>query len=95
LTHACLSLQSFAGDGTMAEGQIEAAGRADALHQFDSRDQRLIASHRGEGGQIASASAVPEACARFGAHPQVGKDFGARAGELPRQLSNLLTMGVP
>ncbi len=82
-------------DGTMAEGQIEAAGRADALHQFDSRDQRLIALTEEKAAKSASASAVPEGL-RPVARILKSEKISARVLEnFTRQLSNLLTSGVP
>lgn len=82
-------------DGSMAEGQVEAAGRADVLRQFDSRDQRLIALAEAAAPKSDSAAAVPEGL-RSAVRALKSEKISARVLEnFTRQLSNLLTSGVP
>lgn len=82
-------------DGTMAEGQLEAAGRPDAFRQMETRGLRLIS--------LAEAAAKKGAARNGGTAAAAGLSFkfksqkvSAKALEnFTRLLSSLLASGVP
>lgn len=82
--------KALAANGSVAEGQIEAAGRAEAFRQMESQGLRPInLAESRNGGKAASAPAAPKLS--FGS-----KKISARMLEnFTRLLSSLLAAGVP
>ena len=82
-------------NGTMSEGQIDAAGRSDAFNQFDARGLRLVALTEAAVPGAGSATALP---ADWNTLVRAFKSekISARVLEnFTRLLSNLLASGVP
>ena len=87
------------GSGTVAEGQIEAAGRAEAFRQMEGMGLRPISlAEKAGGGSAAKAGAIPKV-----ASPLSGLSLGAKSENISarvlenftRLLSSLLAAGVP
>src|SRR5579871_5095243 len=81
-------------DGTMAEGQLEAAGRPDAFRQMETRGLRLVS--------LAEAAAAKNGAAKNGQSTAAGFSFNFKSQKVSakalenftRLLSSLLASGV-
>ena len=80
-------------DGKMAEGQLEAGGRADAFRQMEERGLKPInLAEKGAGGAAANGdSAAVKTGITFGS----GKVSARMLENFTRLLSSLLAAGVP
>ena len=82
-------------DGTLAEGQLEAAGRPDAFRQMEGRGLKLVS--------LAEAAAAKKGAVKSGAAPADNFSFkfkpqkvsGKELENFTRLLSSLLSAGVP
>src|SRR5689334_11485805 len=96
---AVFQYKAIQGNGAIAEGEIEAGGRQDALRQMEGRGLRPIRLAERRNGKAdpsakpASASSAPESGLKLSLG---GKKITARILEnFTRLLASLLAAGVP
>src|ERR1700758_2873070 len=81
-------------DGKMAEGQIDASGRADAFRQIEERGLKPVnLSEKGAGS--AASNGDSSAAVKTGFNFGAGKGSAEGVGDFTRLLSSLLAAGVP
>src|SRR5215469_2746979 len=82
-------------DGTMAEGQLEAAGRPDAFRQMETRGLRLISLAERAAKNVAAKNGQSTAAAGFSLNFKSQKVSAKALENFTRLLSSLLASGVP
>jgi type II secretory pathway component PulF len=97
---ALFQYKALKGDGTVAEGQLEAGGRQDAFRQMSERGLKLISL--AENAAVKAQKTRAKAESADGAAPgknifslQSGKVTGRELENFTRLLSSLLAAGVP
>ena len=88
--------RALKGDGAMAEGQLDAPGRPDALRQMEALGLRPVSLAEGNGAAASKSGSVkPASPGKFSLKLETQK-ISARALEnFTRLLSSLLASGVP
>jgi len=90
------AFKALQGDGSIAEGQIEAGGRHEALRQMETRGLRPIRLAENKNGKPQKSDKTTDAPASFSFSLGASKKISARMLEnFTRLLSSLLAAGVP